>query len=135
MVVDNETVELTLEEAVENHRKLWYEIARMVKEDIQIPEKVSGCSACYLKDKALKKVFPGINVLFGDCFLCDFDSNYLERSCAHCPLVKRDFDSKDDSSFRCLDGLYDKFENTLRHKKSDAVDIAIQIAELPIINR
>lgn len=139
-----EMITFTLEGAVENHRKLWREIARILEEEpdekyLNMPnpnEKLLG-GITILKEEVMNKLFPNFysdlktlpyTVIKNNCFLCHFaDGKCITR----CPLESQ-------YAFNgCLNGLWNKFELYLYANNSfeKAAKTARKIAELPIITK
>ena len=133
----------TLEEAVENHRKLWREIARILREEdvgkLREIENIysSSYSSSYIsfiltneiKKQAMKNVF-GMNNCFqnliNECFLCE----YTDYNCELCPLQEQ---NRYNSA--CLNGKFHLFTRLIFKKSyKKASDLASEIAELPIVN-
>lgn len=128
----------SLEEAVDNHRKLWYEIHRILKEESDIEEyldTVSNQTTYYpqrIKIRAMINIFDSdyrAGDIMNDCFLCQYRREESKGSCEFCPLDTNE-------SNHCLNGLYKRFiRNIERGLYGKAAEIALKIAELPIINR
>lgn len=117
-------MELTLEEAVENHRKLWNEIARIIKETgIRKWERVD-----YLKTQALRNLGMPTDIK-NQCFLCEYANWDSLTKCQGCPLTP-------DTVNYCLGGVFPMFVRLFGTRDSEsAYAVAIEIANMPIVNR
>ena len=109
-------MELTRQEAIENHRTLWHEIARRTREEKRIVNK--------------KEVVRTGEKLCRNCYLCEYSVELSRKSfgnsaCYFCPLCKPE-------TMCCLGGLYDRWLYCESYKK--AAEFADQIAELPEVN-
>lgn len=79
-----------------------------------------------------------------NCFLCHFNmtnmikhdkrSGTVNYSCYFCPLYDHTYKERDDTT--CLNGKYDDFRHYVHGNNKNikkAIEIAIEIAELPIV--
>lgn len=126
-------MQLTLEEAVGYHKKLWNGIADRIAE-----KGIWNCDQLKIKREAMKELFPLLakGEVKNDCFLCDFAHQESVRAgtirdgmrCEKCPLVPK-------RPVMCLDGLYTRFNVACSGGNKDmAVSCARQIAGLPVQN-
>ena len=122
----------TLEEAVENHRKLWREIARILREE-DVTEIIYKKFFYYsrhtaIKIEAMRNIYKNKyenNDIQHNCFLCE----YSFVSCKKCPLYDRK------GRIGCLNGRYAIFRGEICYGNyKEAADVASEIAELPIVN-
>ena len=114
--------ELTKEEAIEEHRKMW----RWIAEETEKRQEI------VYKEDYIEDYFPDEKISC-DCFCCEYDEQKQGKNCKFCPI---DWGSKCDW-FMCLrkeikddnKGLFYLWELTTDWKK--AAELARQIAELP----
>lgn len=122
----------TLNETIENHRKMWREISRILKEGEF--EDFNGPNLPRIKTEALRNAIDkdySCNDLMHNCFLCEYVSKLSYKSCCFCPLQ-----DEDNLNQSCLNGLYDSFFQSLFLKDYElSGDIALKIANLNVINK
>ena len=117
--------ELTKEQAIAEHRKMW----RWIAEETEKRQEI------VYEEDYLEDYFPD-KIISCDCFCCEYDKQKQGKNCRSCPI---DWGSKCDW-FMCLrketkddnEGLFYLWENaadTDAWKK--AAELARQIAELP----
>ena len=117
-------MELTREEVIVEHRKMWNWIAdKLESEDCE-----EYYSADYIKDSYLNHRYGEENhSLTFNCFLCEYDFYMCGRHCEYCPL--------DWGNVPCAysNGLYTRFAKLIGDGRlyKDAATIARQIANLP----
>lgn len=113
----------TLEETVENHRKLWREIARILKEED------GYYTVNNIKEIAMENIFPEyVGKISKNCFLCHYSESYCDSLC---PLYKHG-----KYPFKCLNGLWEIFYDLIEKKSyKTAAKTALKIANLPIIDK
>lgn len=127
---------LTLEQAVENHRKLWNAIAFEIKTSDPFELQAYGGSVYNLKEKIFNQTFPEVNYyVHGFCWLCQYTKDNTKRfhdKCSYCPLMKpEDIINRKE----CLNGLYNEFLYAFKNDEFDKSRIlAEQIANLPVVN-
>lgn len=110
---------LTFDQAIEEHRKMWNWIANETLKRKRVITK---------KDYLYR--YPDLD-LENECFLCEYVFNNMNCDCDYCPVTWR---NSDDSGKYCCstDALYLKF--TIARDNNDhkeAAIIARKIAELP----
>lgn len=134
---------ITLEQTIENHRKLWNGIAElleteeMIKKYYEETKDFFGCIGFlyFIKETAYNQLFAtnydsAMDHPENYCFLCEYvDSEYIE-----CPM----YDVKH-PDVSCLNGKYSEFTKALytckkNNSYEEAIIIAKEIANLPIIN-
>lgn len=119
-------IEMTKEEAVANHRKLWNEIADMLERRERYPTS--------LKQIALRNIGEK-NDIYNECYCCE----YTKGDCSKCPIV---WNNNDRNRYMCENGedsYYDEnnsewlnFLTVMNLKDYDlAAKIARDIANLP----
>lgn len=130
-------MKLTLEEAVRLHRELWSYISENIDDCIKFTRdslsrghfiNLFGIWKSIIVNKVWKEP------IVYSCFLCEYatsiSSSFSDR-CMYCPL-----NNIDDINHSCLNGLYSIFLFHLyHHNRSGARNIALEIANLPIINK
>lgn len=122
---------LTREEAIRQHRKMWHWIADKLKsEEVMTHPFITG-----YKKEYVETYFPGMEIQ-ANCFLCEYSENQLktedEYKCDYCPLKWGELE-KDD----CMavgeggteQGLYGK--SLLTSDSACLYYLSKQIAELP----
>lgn len=121
-------MEMTVEQAVENHRKLWNGIVSELKTN-----GLHGRSASVIKSEVMQDLFPELKgkPVKHDCFLCEFvfrQDPYGLNSCKKCPLV-------DGEPHGCLGYRYAVFMAACVNDDIDqAIGYADEIAGLPVVN-
>lgn len=127
---------MTLEEAVMRHRILWGGIAMLIdnmKGDVNFNH--LSTNSYHVKNKVARTFWPKQAGLIDTyCFLCHFDTliggNISANNCQFCPLLENT------NAHECLNGLFSQWEKALADKDfKHAKNLALQIAELPIVNR
>lgn len=125
----NSDLKFTLEETVENHRKLWRKIAELSKDKQYIDSIVGEPKNIVVKRDAIEDVFGGVykpGEIIGNCFMC----HYTLNRCPLCPMYNLKHLDKS-----CLNGRYDDFTAALYDRDlEEASRIALEIAYLPIVN-
>lgn len=122
---------LTLEQAVENHRKLWHEIFNITKYESY--DRLSIRPDLEIKAVAFQRVFPDQGDVHGLCWLCEYARENIKSfhdACEYCPLVKKENVEKNG----CLNGLYYEYLINVPLNRDIAASIAEQIANLPVVN-
>lgn len=119
---------LTREQAIAEHRKMWNWIAEKI-EETEIEQRIEALKVEYIGERAEKKtlnIFP-----MNGCFLCEYayrekQKNSMYGLCTFCPI---ETESVKNRNVSCLAGLYVmiKRANTWQEQAT----IARQIANLP----
>ena len=112
---------LTREEAIEEHRKMWNWIAdKLLSNDIDKYHESNIIKKDYLNQKYGEDNYR----LEANCFLCEYVYKNIHKTCSFCPL--------DWGEIACFHIIYSDFFKTLQegHNK-EAAAIARQIANLP----
>lgn len=133
---------LTKEQAIAEHRKMWNWIAD------RLEEHHPGYDVYMYKEKYMEENFPNIDIN-SNCFCCHYamqesKDNNISNFCINCPLVWGTEADTDD--FFCEQGNYDIIEAlslfnyglwsyaqrlTENHCYNEAAKVARQIANLP----
>lgn len=133
---------LTKEQAIAEHRKMWNWIAD------RLEEHHPGYDVYMYKEKYMEENFPNIDIN-SNCFCCHYamqesKDNNISNFCINCPLVWGTEADTDD--FFCEQGNYDIIEAlslfnyglwnyaqslTKNHDYDEAAKVARQIANLP----
>lgn len=125
---------LTKEQAIAEHRKMWNWIAD------RLEEHHPGYDVCMYKEKYMEENFPNNNIMH-NCFCCQYavqenDYNYFTNFCINCPLVWGTEANTDE--FFCEKGNceeYGLWSYAQRLTKNlcydEAAKVARQIANLP----
>jgi hypothetical protein len=121
---------MTKQEAYENNRKLWLEIARMVDSgELALPI-TSSVKFLEVKRELSKKLGLPKFVLLHACYLCDEVLGNQLNNCKNCPL------SLVDGMFiKCfgdnIEGIYTRFLRATN--KQEAYELAVKIATCDLI--
>ena len=122
-------MQMTVEEAVINHRKLWDAIVKELETN-----GINKRTAIQIKAAVKARVFPELDgiCVTDNCFLCDFASQfheYGERDCTKCPMV-------DGEPNGCMDYRYGEFRRACPEDDLEtALRLAKEIAAHPVINK
>lgn len=106
-------MQLTREQAIAEHRKMWNWIADRI-ERCETVLKIPNLKIEYLTNN-------DIEIILGGCFLCEYADS--RGGCKSCPLKPRNGINE------CLGGLY--WECDLSHTWQEQAKLARQIANLP----
>lgn len=75
-------MQLTKEQAIQEHRKMWNWIADQYENKTDILEQCNGIES--IKEYYVKQYFPKEEIDF-DCFCCDYDAHH-DNWCNSCPI-------------------------------------------------
>ena len=133
-------MQLTKEQAIKEHRKMWNWIADQYEQHTDLIEKYKNVDS--LKHYYVNKYFPDEDIEC-NCFCCEYDNQYREldillNDCYHCPLKwgsDRDVDMclyKNSEEYNLYGVLHEmQYEDYLSFDFVLCADLARQIANLP----
>lgn len=75
-------MQLTKEQAIQEHRKMWNWIADQYENNADILEQCYSIES--IKEYYVKQYFPKEEIAF-DCFCCDYDERH-DNWCNSCPI-------------------------------------------------
>ena len=86
-------MKLTKEQALELHRRMWSDMQNILGDcphsDKREDYKIEWCRDCFLNES-----------ISSYCFLCEYDDQFDDRFCAHCPIDWSNGGEDDDSCIR-----------------------------------
>ena len=129
MIADKE---LTKEQALSEHRKMWNWIADQLS-----LENCKVYDGSELKEKYVTEIYKGDESIVHNCFCCEYDTKFDGNACSHCPILWGTEDVT--SSYFCergddygIKGLWTLCDYlTMDKQYKEASIIAKKIANLP----